>query len=41
MLIIVKAEETVYMIENVDVPFIEVKDCRDRNIHTFKIMNVE
>jgi hypothetical protein len=29
------------MLINMTIPFIEVEDCRDRNIHTFKIMNVE
>jgi len=41
MLIIVKAEETVSMIKNVVVSFIEVEDCRDGNIHAFEIMSVE
>jgi hypothetical protein len=41
MLIIVKAKETVSMIKNVIVPFIEVEHYRDENIHAFEIMNVE
>jgi hypothetical protein len=41
MLITVKAEETVSMIKNVAIPFIEAKDCRDGNIHAFEIMNTE
>jgi len=41
MLIIVKTEEIIYMIKNVVVPFIKVEDCRDKNIHTFEIVNAE
>jgi hypothetical protein len=41
MLVIVKVEETVYMIRNVIVPFIESEDWKDKNIHAFEIMNVE
>jgi len=37
----IKAEEIVSMIRNVVVPFINVEDCRDENIHAFEIMNVE
>jgi len=41
MLITVKAEETVSMIKNMAIPFIEAEDCRDGNIHAFEIMNAE
>jgi hypothetical protein len=41
MLITVKAEETVSMIKNVAIPFIEAEDCRDGNVHAFEIMNTE
>jgi hypothetical protein len=41
MLITVKAEETVSMIKNVVIPFIEAEDCRDGNIHAFEIVNTE
>jgi len=41
MLIIVKVEETISIIKNMVVPFIEVEDCRDGNIHTFEIVNAE
>ena len=41
MLITVKAEETVSMTRNVAVPFVEVKDCREGNIHPFEIVNAD
>ncbi|XP_073261997.1 uncharacterized protein [Populus alba] len=41
MLITVKAEETISMIKNVAIPFIETEDCRDGNIHAFEIVNAE
>jgi hypothetical protein len=41
MLVTVKAEETVSMIKNVAVPFIEANDCKDNNIHAFEIVNAD
>jgi len=41
MLVTVKAEETVSMIKNVVVPFIEADDCKDNNIHAFEIVNTD
>ena len=41
MLITVKVEEIVFVIKNVVVPFIEVEDCKDENIHVFEIVNTE
>jgi hypothetical protein len=41
MLITIKAEETISMIKNVVVPFIKAEHCRDKNIHTFEIMNAQ
>ena len=41
MLITVKAEEIVSMIENVAIPFIRAEDYRDENIHAFEIINAE
>jgi hypothetical protein len=38
MLIIVKVEETVFMIKIMVVPFIEVENYRDGNIHAFEIV---
>ncbi|XP_052301368.1 LOW QUALITY PROTEIN: uncharacterized protein LOC127904008 [Populus trichocarpa] len=35
------AEETVSMIKNVAVPFIEANDCKDNNIHAFEIVNTD
>jgi hypothetical protein len=32
MLVTVKAEETMFIIRNVVVPFIEAEDCKDKNI---------
>lgn len=40
-LLTIKVEETIYMIRNVVVPFIEIEDCNDRNIHAFKIVNIK
>ena len=41
MLVTVKAEETISMIQNVDIPFIEAEDCKDDNIHAFEIVNTD
>lgn len=41
MLVIVKVKEIVSMIKNTSVLSIKVEDCRDKNIHTFEIMNIE
>ncbi|XP_073259781.1 uncharacterized protein [Populus alba] len=41
MLVTVKAEETVSMIKNVAIPFIEAEDCKDNNIHAFEIVNTD
>ncbi|XP_073261648.1 uncharacterized protein [Populus alba] len=38
MLVTVKAEETISMIKNVAIPFIEAEDCKDDNIHAFEIV---
>jgi hypothetical protein len=29
------------MVRNVVVPFIEVEDCRDGNLHAFEVVNTE
>jgi hypothetical protein len=36
-----KAEETISMVTNVVVPFIEAEDCRDGNLHAFEVVNTE
>ena len=41
VLVTVKAEETLSMIKNVVVPFIEVKDCKDEYSHAFEIVNTD
>jgi len=41
MLVTVKAEETVSMMKNVAIPFIETEDCKDNNIHAFEIVNTD
>jgi hypothetical protein len=41
MLVTVKAEETVSMIKNVAVPFIEADDCKNNNIQAFEIVNTD
>ena len=38
-LVTVKAEETISMIRNVTIPFIEAGDCKDGNIQAFEIIN--
>jgi hypothetical protein len=37
----VKAEETLSMIRNVSVLYIEAEDCKDGNLHAFEIVNTE
>lgn len=37
----VKVEETFSMVKNMVIPFIEAKECKDGNIHNFKIVNIE
>jgi hypothetical protein len=34
----VKAKETISMIKNVPIPFIEAEDCKDKNVHAFEII---
>jgi hypothetical protein len=41
MLVIFKAKETIFMIRIMVAPLIEVENCRDENIYTFKIINTE
>ena len=41
MLVTVKAEETISMIKNVVVPFIEAEDCKDEYSHAFEIVNTD
>jgi hypothetical protein len=41
MLVTVKTEETISMVKNVAIPFIEAKDCRNENFHAFEIVNTE
>ena len=41
VLVTVKAKETVLMVRNVTVPFIEAEDCRDGNLHAFEVVNIE
>lgn len=41
VLVTVKAEETISMVRNVAVPFIEAEDGRDGNLHAFEIVNTE
>jgi len=37
----VKVEETFSMVKNMVIPFIEAEECKDGNIHNFKIINIE
>jgi hypothetical protein len=41
MLVTVKAKETISMIKNVVVPFIEAEDCNDEYSHAFEIVNID
>ena len=41
MLVTVKAEETISMVKNVTIPFLEAEDCMDDNLHAFEIVNTE
>ncbi|XP_034899372.1 uncharacterized protein [Populus alba] len=41
VLVIVKAEETISMVRNVAVPFIEAKDYKDGNLYAFEVVNTE
>ena len=41
MLVTVKAEETISMVKNVAVPFIETETCKDGNVHAFEVVNAE
>jgi len=41
MLVTVKAEKTISMIKNIAIPFIEVADCKDGNVHAFEIVNTD
>jgi hypothetical protein len=41
MLVTVKAEETVSLMKNVAIPFIEAEDREDNNIHAFEIVNTD
>jgi len=40
-LVIVKSEETLSMIKNMEVPYIETKDNTDGNLHDFEVVNAE
>jgi hypothetical protein len=41
MIVTVKAKETVSMIKSMAIPFIEAEDCKDKNVHAFKIINTD
>ncbi|KAL3609378.1 hypothetical protein D5086_000398 [Populus alba] len=41
VLVTVKAGETISMVMNMAVPFIEAEDCRDVNLHAFEVVNTE
>jgi len=41
VLVTVKAEETISMVRNVAVPFIEAEDCKDGNLYAFEVVNTE
>jgi len=40
-LVIVKTEETLVMVQNVAVPYIEAEKSKDENLHAFKIVNTK
>jgi hypothetical protein len=37
----VKAEETLSMIKNVSITYIETEESKDGNLHAFKVVNAE
>ena len=41
ILVIVKAVETLAMVQNVAVPYIDVEGSKDGNLHAFEIINAE
>jgi len=41
MLVTIKAEETISIMKNVTIPFIEAEDRKDNNIHAFEIVNTD
>jgi len=41
MLVNVKAKETISMIKNVAIPFIEAEYYNDKNVNSFEIMNTD
>jgi hypothetical protein len=41
MLVTVKVEETVSMVKNMAIPFLEAEDCTNENPHAFEIVNTE
>jgi len=40
-LMIVRAKETLAMIQNMAVPYIETEGSKDRNLHAFEIVNTD
>jgi hypothetical protein len=36
-----QGQEIEYMVRNMVVPFIEVEDCKDGNVHVLKIINTD
>jgi hypothetical protein len=40
-LVIVKTEETLAMVQNVAVPYIEAEKSKDENVHAFNIVNTK
>jgi len=41
MLVTVKAEEILTMVQNVTIPYIEVEGNKDGNLHAFEIVNTD
>lgn len=39
MLMTIKAEETLTMVQNMTIPYIEVEGSKDGNLHAFEIVN--
>jgi hypothetical protein len=40
-LVTVRVEETLSMMKNVSIPYIETKESKDENLHAFEVVNVE
>jgi len=40
-MVTVKVEETIFIIKNMAILFIEAEDCKDENVHALEIVNTD